>query len=604
MNRFVWYQSITFPADIFNSNDIGGTILKPRKLSSTIISFLGVLILVFLIVFLTFLFFFTKVTVEQTIRSEGIQTAQLIAEDLDKEMYKEFTANKNESPNYWTIRNSLNEYREKTGSMYVYTLEATDSNLTILIDGMPEGDEMAASIGTETSSTTYEDIEAVLKGQTSSTSLVDDPDYGKYLSTFAPILDENGEVIGILGVDIDATNIASIQYGVIKSIFPIITIIMIVLMSGILGVIYFYIRNKLAPISTLTASVQLLANGKIKSAADEVRFIKSSGNDEVHMLTHHYLQAIDRLDLILTRTKESTFSVLNEAKRLDAIIETVKNANNEITTNIYSIAQGSEHQKHSNDEAVQAMEEMTIGIQRIADSSTSVAESSSAMMDLVQKSNNQSNSVITQIEGVEKAVISTEKLINKLASGYSAIEETIHVISDITDQTNLLALNASIEAARAGEFGKGFAVVANEVKKLAEQSRTSAATVSEHILSFKNVTVEALAEIEKSVSLVKAGTESVEGIGQSLSKVLTSVNHVNNEIQDVSAVTEELSASSEELLASTEVIKSLVDQSVVSTKEVATSTDKQVESVQTLEQTMENLRKTSLELEKLIQQFG
>lgn len=598
------YQSILLQADICSNNYTGGTILKPRKLSSKIILFLGIAILLLLVLFLIFLYFTTKSAVEQTIRSQGIQTAQLIAEDIDKEMYKEFITNKSESPDYWTIRNNLNEYRDKTGAMYVYTLEATDSRLEILIDGMPEGDEMAAPIGTETTATTVADIENVLLGNTDSTSLVDDPEYGQYLSTFAPIKDENGEVLGILGVDIAATNVGAIQNGVIKSILPIISVILLVIMAGILVIINIYIKKRLAPISTLTSSVQLLANGKINAAADEVRLIKSSGNDEIHLLTHHYLLAIDQLDRILKQTKESTLSVLSEAKRLDQIIETVKSANNEITTNIYSIAKGSKHQKHSNDEAVQAMEEMTIGIQRIADSSTTVAESSNEMMDLVQKSNDQSKSVIIQIEEVENSVISTEKLINKLASGYSAIEETIHVISDITDQTNLLALNASIEAARAGEFGKGFAVVANEVKKLAEQSRISAATVSEHILSFKNVTVEALMEIEKSVSLVKAGTESVEGIGHSLSKVLTSVNHVNNEIQDVSAVTEELSASSEELLASTEVIKSLVDQAVISTKEVATSTDQQVESVQTLEQTMENLRETSLELEASIQQFS
>ncbi|MBY6037023.1 hypothetical protein KUV80_10170 [Fictibacillus nanhaiensis] len=184
------------------------------------------------------------------------------------------------------------------------------------------------------------------------------------------------------------------------------------------------------------------------------------------------------------------------------------------------------------------------------------------------------------------------------------MEETIHVISDITEQTNLLALNASIEAARAGESGKGFAVVANEVKKLAEVSRASAEKVSSHILSFKDVTVKALTEIEKSATLVKVGTESVEGIGKSLSQVFSSAQHVNNEIQEVSAVTEQLSASSEELFASTEVIQSLMDQAVVSTKEVASSSDEQVKSVETLEQTMENLRKTSLELERAIQHFN
>lgn len=576
--------------------------MKPRKLSSKIILFLGIAILALLILFLAFLYLTTKSAVEQTIRSQGIQTAQLIVEDIDKDIYKEFITNKSESPDYWTIRNNLNDYRDKTGAMYVYTLEATDSKLEILIDGMPEGDEMASPIGTETNGVA--DIENVLKGKSDSTSIIDDPDYGQYLSAFAPITNEDGEILGILGVDIAATKVGAIQNGVIKSILPFISAILLVIMAGILVVVYIYIKKRLAPISTLTNSVHLLANGKINAAADEVRLIQSSGNDEIHLLTHHYLLAINQLDGILKQTKESTLSVLSEAKRLDEIIETVKYANKEITTNIYSIAKGSENQKHSNDEAVQAMEEMTIGIQRIADSSSTVAESSNEMMDLVQKSNEQSKSVIIQIEEVESSVISTEKLINKLASGYSAIEETIRVISDITDQTNLLALNASIEAARAGEFGKGFAVVANEVKKLAEQSRTSAETVSAHILSFKNVTVEALKEMEKSVSLVKAGTGSVEGIGHSLSKFLTSVNQVNNEIQEVSAVTEELSASSEELLASTEVIKSLVDQAVISTKEVAVSTDQQVESVQTLEQTMKNLRNTSLELEKSIQQFS
>ena len=582
----------------------GGKILKARKLSSKIILFLGISIVGLFLLFLTFLYLSTTTSVEQTIRSQGVQTAQMFASKIDAAEYEEFLSDQTESPVYWNLRNQLSDFRDKTGSTYVYTIDATDKNLEILIDGFPEGDELAAPIGTATTATTYKDVAEVLKGNNSSTSIVDDPEYGQYLSAFAPIMNENGEVLGVLGVDIAATNVNSIEQGVITSTFPLIAAILIVIMGGILAIMYIYIKKRLQPISTLTESVQFLANGEITAAAEKARSIKLKGNDEISTFTHHFLDATSQLNTILTQTKEATITVLEEAKKLDEIIETVKDANNEITSNIYSIAKGSEHQKHSNDEAVQAMEEMTIGIQRIADSSTSVAESSSEMMDLVQKSSTQSNSVISQIEGVEQSVISTEKLINQLASGYSAIEETIHVISDITDQTNLLALNASIEAARAGEFGKGFAVVANEVKKLAEQSRTSAATVSDHILSFKNLTIDALAEIEKSVLLVTAGTESVERIGQSLDKVLTSVHHVNNEIQEVSAVTEELSASSEELLASTEVIKSLVDQSVISTKEVATSTDEQVESVQTLEQTMENLRNTSLTLEKSIQQFS
>ena len=63
-------------------------------------------------------------------------------------------------------------------------------------------------------------------------------------------------------------------------------------------------------------------------------------------------------------------------------------------------------------------------------------------------------------------------------SAPSASARSSTAITGLAEQTNLLALNAAIEAARAGEQGKGFAVVAEEVRKLAEESQTAAASIS------------------------------------------------------------------------------------------------------------------------------
>jgi methyl-accepting chemotaxis protein len=71
------------------------------------------------------------------------------------------------------------------------------------------------------------------------------------------------------------------------------------------------------------------------------------------------------------------------------------------------------------------------------------------------------------------------------------------LINQIADQTNLLALNAAIEAARAGEEGRGFAVVAEEVRRLAESSKSSAADIEQIITAVQAETNSTVMAMEK-----------------------------------------------------------------------------------------------------------
>lgn len=188
-----------------------------KSLASRVVALVAVIVVITMAVNIFMINSNSATTVERTLSRSSIGTATHIAAGIDSEKLAKFLAQPEKNDDYQFLQNTLKDYVEKTGALYVYILQADGEKVKIMVDGL--GDENF-TIGQPTTSTTFADISPVLQGGTSSTPIVHDPVYGAYLSAFAPIQDQSGKVIAVLGVDTAAEKVEQINEQVLAEIMP------------------------------------------------------------------------------------------------------------------------------------------------------------------------------------------------------------------------------------------------------------------------------------------------------------------------------------------------------------------------------------------------
>jgi methyl-accepting chemotaxis protein len=123
------------------------------------------------------MFFNSKLSIDDTMKQTNILHAERIAKSIDPKLYAEFLKKPAKEDTYEELRIQLNDYREKIGAMYVYTLQVSDDqSLGIVVDGMPTLAD-TVDIGEPTTATTFQDISEALDGKSTSTDIVKDPEY-------------------------------------------------------------------------------------------------------------------------------------------------------------------------------------------------------------------------------------------------------------------------------------------------------------------------------------------------------------------------------------------------------------------------------------------
>ncbi|MDR5659062.1 methyl-accepting chemotaxis protein [Serpentinicella sp. ANB-PHB4] len=184
-----------------------------------------------------------------------------------------------------------------------------------------------------------------------------------------------------------------------------------------------------------------------------------------------------------------------------------------------------------------SMNEVNHTVHVTSDTLNKLSGSSQNLMDTNYSSQRQLEEINSLKENVIKDANVMNEKIEQLVDMAIKVNDIVEGVGAIAEQTNLLALNASIEAARAGNHGKGFAVVAEEIRKLADDTKTSLSGMKSFVNNIQDAAKEGKQSMVNTIDSTEHMSQKIETVTDTMKQ---NVEMLKNTINDVKYINESM----------------------------------------------------------------
>jgi methyl-accepting chemotaxis protein len=299
-------------------------------------------------------------------------------------------------------------------------------------------------------------------------------------------------------------------------------------------------------------------------------------NDALGNVVDSVNYMLDNFTRVLERVRKSAIDVASNA--------------NEILLSSEDMSAGATQQDQEITNTSSAVEELTVSMKQVSNNAEASAEAARRALDAAEQGNRAVRDTLEGMQRIRASVQATAKKIKSLGDRSLEISEIINVINDITEQTNLLALNAAIEAARAGEAGRGFAVVADEVRKLAEHSRTATKDIAALIKAIQAETNEAVVVMEEGTKEVEVGARLADQAGKALEAISSVVRQSAELVQEISLASKQQVRGTEGVANAMQIISNITRQTSQGARQTARTVEHMVKLSEQLNEALSQFR--------------
>jgi methyl-accepting chemotaxis protein len=363
-----------------------------------------------------------------------------------------------------------------------------------------------------------------------------------YMTAYDPILDSNGQVLGILYVGIRKVEFLESARSTFWSI------IYSTLAIGSLAMLVSYLvaRNGIVrPLKASVATMNRLARGDLSVDTPEPRRRDEIGEIMTALVVFKKTGLeVERMraDRLATEQRVAEQRKADMIKMADAfegavgeIVEMVSSAATELEASANTLTATAERSQQLATAVAAASEEASTNVQSVASASEELTASVNEISRQVQESSTVASSAVDQAR-------KTNDRVGELSKAAARIGDVVELINSIAGQTNLLALNATIEAARAGEAGRGFAVVASEVKALAEQTAKATGEIGQQIAGIQAATHESVGAIKQIGDTIGRMSEISSTIAAAVEEQGAATQEISRNIQHAAQGTSQVSS--------------------------------------------------------------